>query len=156
MKILRPIHVCRALLALALTTAAVAAERDEVPESIRQGLRTYSESNYNIATEIWMKNISAEQPGDLKKEFLSLGRIEHIYGSYEGYDLVQQVTFSPRTKRVYLVMYFERGPLWIYFDVFQRKDNTWLINGVRSDLNAEEILPESRFRLGAPGPRPRP
>jgi hypothetical protein len=145
---------CAALF-LALATVGAAAERDEIPESILLGLKTYQTSSYSVAVELWLKNAAVEQPEEFKKELLGLARAEQIYGVYEGFDVVQQLSFSPRTKRITLVLYFEKGPLWADFDVFRRKDNTWAINGAHLSLSVDGVLRESLTKLSGPGGRSR-
>jgi hypothetical protein len=141
------------LLLCALCVSVQAA--DEVPDPVKLGLKSYAESNAAIATDVWLKNSYAENAAELKKELLGLGQVERVYGSFEGHDVVHLIAFSSRAKRVYLVLYFERGPAWVYFDVYQKRDSQWVINGARLELNAEEILPETLLRRVSSTPRGR-
>jgi hypothetical protein len=121
--------------------SVVCQARDDLPDPVKQGLVAYAEGNFNIATDIWLKNAVLENPNAVKKE-LDFASVERLYGIFDGYELVKETVLSSRAKRMYVAINYERGPLWLYFDVFQKRDGTWTINAIKMNKNAEELFPE--------------
>jgi hypothetical protein len=140
MKIVALRRVAAALLFLA--TGAFLSAKEDLPDAVRQGLVAYAEGTFPIAIDVWLKNAALDDVAAAKQELNAIGAAEHLFGVYEGYEVVREVVLSSRIKRVYLVLNYERGPLWIFFDVYQKKDSTWEINRVKTNKNPEELLPE--------------
>lgn len=141
MSLLRSLLVS-GLLNLAVAGAVSAAPIDDLPTPVREGLKAYPEGSHTVAVDAWMRHVVAENAADVKAHLAGLQRVERLYGAFDSVDIVHRAPLSNRAQRLYLAMHFERGVVWIVFDVYQKRDQQWVINGVRYALNPVEILPE--------------
>lgn len=130
------------LFLLAFSASVYSAPVDDLPPPVREGFKAYPEGSYTVAVDAWLRHAAVENSIELKSRLLKLEGASHLYGTFEEVDIVHRTTLSNRAQRLYLAMHFERGTVWICFDVYQKRDQQWVINGVRYSLNPVEILPE--------------
>jgi hypothetical protein len=119
---------------------------NRLPEPIIAGLEAYSKDGCNAAVDVWLKNSVMDRVPGARGQLAQIAQVEEFYGRYEGYELVRDSMLTPRLVRYYLAIYYERGPLWVYFDIYEKKDGSFLITEVQFNTKANLILPSDFFR----------
>jgi hypothetical protein len=92
---------------------ALAQNRSEPPALINQGLLAYAQNGLNTALQLWLHNS------------------------------LHTVALTPRVTRVYLVLYYERAPLWAWFDLYRTRQGTEVISDVFFSPKVQVILPSA-------------
>ena len=111
---------------------------DRLPPVIVSGLQAYKEKGADEAIKAWIK----DSPIDGSKEALgqanNLRMIENFYGSYQTYELVSSRSISPRIQVLFLVLDFEKGPLFAKFVVY-RSQGGWIVTSFDFNTKSELI-----------------
>ncbi|MBW8781545.1 MAG: hypothetical protein JF599_06630 [Verrucomicrobia bacterium] len=127
---------------LCVALPAVRAEvRPPVPELISQGLNAYAQTGLNAALQIWLQNSLLDRNTLLKTELGVLKQADATYGLFESGEVMRQVSITPRVTRVYLVLYYERAPLWAYFDLYRTRTGSQVISDIFFSNKVQVILP---------------
>ena len=69
-----------------------------------------------------------------------LGQIETAYGKMVGFDVLRVVIVSPALQRVYILVKFEKGPVYAAFDCYKTPAG-WIIPILNLNTKASEVLP---------------
>lgn len=135
---------CVALVAvtLALATRAVAQSRD-LPPIVRAGLEAYKARGADSALATWLKNspVPAQSTPPARA---ALEQIESSYGHMTGYDVLSVVPLGSHVARTYLMILYERGPLYAWFDTYRSTDD-WVLTGFLFNTKPDLILPPALF-----------
>lgn len=140
MKTPLPAFVLGALLALT-PLAASAQTKPPVPELINQGLNAYAQSGLNTALQIWLQNSLLDRDTLLRSELAALKRADATFGLFESGEVMRVAVITPRVTRVYLVLYYERAPLWAWFDLYRTRAGNQVISDVFFSPKVQVILP---------------
>ena len=112
-----------------------------VPELINQGLNAYAQSGLNTALQIWLQNSLLDRDTLLRGELAALKRADAAYGLFESGEVMRVAVITPRVTRVYLVMYYERAPIWAWFDLYRTRSGNQVISDVFFSPKVQVILP---------------
>jgi len=136
---MRPLAPLCAGLLLAATGGA--AQTPEPPPVVRAGLEAYRQQGAAAAFRIWLVGspIPEGQVGSNKAAF---DQIEIGYGHMVGYDVLKVVPVGPHVSRTYIVMLYEKGPVYIYFDCY-RGSERWIMTAFFFHARPDSILPRS-------------
>lgn len=127
------------LAVVSLTTARA----DALPEVVSKGLNSLKISGPPAALEAWMAGSAQEKDAAARSKLLgALSAVEDHYGRSTGYEIIQAFPLTPSTLRVYGVILFERGPLYVRWDCYKTMDAGWIIPEFQFDMTADEILPQ--------------
>ncbi len=128
-------------LLLALPFAAFAQSKPPVPELIKQGLDAYAQSGLNTALDIWLQRSLLDRTTLLRSELAALKQADSQYGLFESGEVMDVAIITPRVTRVYLVLYYERAPLWAWFDLYRTRSGNQVISDVFFSPKVRVILP---------------
>ncbi|HEY9248531.1 MAG TPA: hypothetical protein VIO38_05345 [Rariglobus sp.] len=126
---------------LAFSPAVRADSKPAVPELINQGLNAYAQSGLNTALQIWLQNSLLDRNVLLRGELATLKQADASYGLFESGEIMHVAVITPRVTRVYLVMYYERAPIWAWFDLYRTRNGNQVISDVYFSTKAQVILP---------------
>jgi len=116
--------------------------RPEVPAIVTRGLEAYRANGLSGALEVWLAASPVGDNATAKAGMLTgLAPLETVYGKMVGWDIVDVIEVSAHVRRVYVVVRLERGPLYGFFDCYQKASDDWIIPGVLFHAKAQEILP---------------
>ena len=121
--------------------AARAQTRQPIPDLINQGLIAYTQTGLNAALQVWLQNSLLDRATLLKSELSILKQADASYGLLESGEVMRQVAITPRVTRVYMVFYYERAPLWAYFDLYKTRNGNQVISDVFFSNKVQVILP---------------
>jgi hypothetical protein len=134
-----------ALAALALFVAtpfkAHAQARPPIPDLINQGLTAYAQNGLSNALQIWLQNSLLDRATLLRGELAALKYADAQYGLFESGEVMRVAVITPRVTRVYLVLYYERAPLWAWFDLYRTRNGSQVISDVYFSPKVQVILP---------------
>jgi hypothetical protein len=131
------------LLIIALPSDAQVVDRPtDVPQIVTAGFAAYESKGSRAALGVWLQGSPASNPATTEQMIASLAPIEAAYGSVTGHEILRVVPVSPSLRRVYGIIRYERGPLFISFDCY-RTGKDWIIPTFLTNTRAAEILPAS-------------
>lgn len=133
--------VSLAILFTGLFSITQAQSRLQPPALINQGFLAYSQNGLNAALQIWLQNSLLDRATLLRGELAALKYADTHYGSFENGEVMHTVAITPRVTRVYLVLYYEKAPLWAYFDLYRLRNGNQAISDVFFSPKVQVILP---------------
>jgi hypothetical protein len=139
---LRPVFVLSVLM-FCHAPFALAQNRSEPPALINQGLLAYAQNGLNTALQLWLHNSLLDRSTLLKGELAALKYADANYGAFESGEVMHTVALTPRVTRVYLVLYYERAPVWAWFDLYRTRQGTEVISDVFFSPKVQVILPSA-------------
>jgi hypothetical protein len=117
---------------------ALRAQTSKLPPVVRAGLEVYKVSGSAAAVTRWLKGSPVtDVSGNAAKGF---EQIETAYGRMVGYEVLDVVPFGTYASRTYLVILYEKGPAFAWFDCYLPKDE-WIVTGFLFNAKPDPILP---------------
>jgi hypothetical protein len=113
---------------------------DVVPRFVVNGFNSYKSVGPEAALKAWTEFSALENSKESADQVSYLHQVQGLYGPFEGYDFISSRLLTPRTRIVYVVMNYERGPLFAKFVIY-RAAQRWLLSGIDFNLREEMILP---------------
>ena len=133
------------LLGLVLIAGRAGAQGSPLPKIVIDGLDTYQKSGIDPACDVWLAGSPLQSDANARANVVnSIHTIEAAYGKFTGYEYIGTVTFSPSARRYYLVFLYEKGPLYVWFEVYTTGGKD-IIPSFLCNTKASLILPESFF-----------
>jgi len=115
----------------------------DIPSIITDGLNAYQKSGGKAALAAWLKGSPMENDTTTNIGMSGLlGQIETAYGKMVGFDVLRVVPVSPSLQRIYILIRFEKGPVYASFDCYKAAAG-WIIPIMNLNTKASEILPAS-------------
>jgi hypothetical protein len=113
---------------------------DEVPAIVLSGLKAYKDKGADEAVRAWIKGSAIDGSKEALTQANNLRQIEDYYGSYRDFEVVAITDVTPKTRAVYIVLDFEKGPLFAKFVVY-RPNESWILVNFNFNTKEEAILP---------------
>src|SRR5437773_1555036 len=96
---------------LAVVSSAFA--QKDIPGVVTDGLNAYQKSGGKAALTAWLKGSPMENDTTTSISMSGLlGQIDTAYGKMVGFDVLQVVLVSPVLQRIYVLIRFEKGPVY--------------------------------------------
>jgi hypothetical protein len=131
------------LLIVAIPAGAQAADRStDVPRIVTAGFAAYESKGSRAALAAWLEGSPVSNPATTEQMVASLAPVEAAYGNVIGHETLRVVPVSASVRRVYGIIRYERGPLFIAFDCYWTGKD-WIIPMFLTNTKAAEILPAS-------------
>ena len=112
-----------------------------VPRIVVDGLEKYQFSGAAVAVPVWLQFAGPRIQERAAGYIDALREAEDYYGKFVGYHVVDMQKLTPATSVVYLVLNYERGPLFARFRVYEYK-NTQYVTEFATALTVEAVFPE--------------
>ena len=128
------------LFLLAAPVAAAPMNTSTLPPVITDGLKAYKDTGPEEAVKAWIKGSPIDGSREALSQSNNLHQVQDFYGAYQDYDLVKIVTVSPRIMDVYLVLDFQKGPLFSKF-VLYRTDQGWVLTSFNFNTKTDAVFP---------------
>jgi len=122
---------------VSLATPPLGGQTPALPPVIRAGMEAFKVRGHDAALARWIKDSPITDPSEAAKAFT---QIESVYGRMTGYEVLDVVPFGTYSSRSYLVILFEKGPVYARFDCFRPKDD-WVIIDFVFNTKPDPILP---------------
>ncbi|MHB8412326.1 MAG: hypothetical protein ACYDDI_10330 [Candidatus Acidiferrales bacterium] len=98
----------------------------DVPKIVLSGLEAYKAEGPEAAVKAWIKGSPSEGSKDALSESNILRQIQDFYGAYKTFDVISFRNLSPTTRITYLILDYEKGPLFAKF-VSYRTERGWIL-----------------------------
>jgi len=115
---------------------------DVMPSIVISGLKAYKADGPEAAIKSWVKGSAVENSVEAQSQASVFRQVESVYGKYIGYELIMSKRISKQTEMVYIVMNFEKGPVFANFLVYKYQE-TEIISQLNFHTKPEAILPQS-------------
>jgi len=113
---------------------------DAIPPFVLGGLEEYRNKNLEDAVKTWLKGSASEGMG-INHRAEELRRFVENNGAFQSWELMSTRNYSARFRIVYLVLHFEKRPVFASFQVY-RSDQGWiLLNNYAFNEDPDKILP---------------
>jgi hypothetical protein len=122
------------------TPATTPAPAPVLPQVVVSGLDGYKAKGAEEAVRLWVKDSPLEGSKDAESQVTSLRQIEQLYGAYQWFEVVRIREVSPRTLVVYLIIDYERGPLFARFTVY-RSNHRWIMTYFDFNTREDGVFP---------------
>jgi hypothetical protein len=110
------------------------------PPIITNGLSIYKAKGPEEAIKAWIKGSPIDGSKEALMQANNLRSIEGYYGTYQSFEVVSTRTLSSKTKIFYLVLEFEKSPIFAKFLVFKTAEG-WTVTSFDFNTKSELILP---------------
>ncbi len=135
------------LLFLIVTSLSTSQQTPRLPTPVESGLQAYQTSGATAAVRSWLADSPlASQRDLLNKTVAEFKAIEQTYGAFSSYEVLGIKSFGQRSLRCYLVLQYEKGPVFIYFDSY-RTAKRWTVTGFLFNTKADLILSSGFFEV---------
>lgn len=112
-----------------------------IPSVVVDGMEKYHFNSADEAVKIWLQPTGEQSQETATTYADTLRDTEKVYGKFIDYHLISVKWLSPSTALVYLVLNYERGPLFVRFVVYEYK-STQLVTQIDFGLVPEVVFPE--------------
>ena len=115
---------------------------ESLPPIIVSGLEAYKNKGPEEAVRTWTKGSAIDGSKDALSQANVLRQVQDYYGAYQAFEVVSTKDLSPKTRVIYLVLDFEKGPLFAKFVVY-RSDQSWILAYFNFNTKEELVFPSS-------------
>ena len=126
-----------------LVAAASAAQGLSVPSIVRRGLDAYRSGGADAAVRAWLANSPLAHDSGAANSVSFLHRLEQLYGPVIGDDVLKVNAIGTHVVRAYVVLLYEKGPVYMWFECYQTPRAQWLISAFLFNARPDAILPPS-------------
>lgn len=126
---------------LVMGAAGAAKESDDPLALVRKGLSVYAEKGPREALDAMLVGSPIEGSKEALSQANVLLQIAEFYGPYRGYSIARVVKVSDSTRFAYLVLNFERGPLFGCFVLYERPGFGWVLPQFKFHTEAQQVWP---------------
>jgi len=119
----------------------------DVPGLITAGLDAYKAKGPEEAIRVWVRNGPLDGDKDAMSQANMLRQVQDWYGAYQSYDVITGRDLTQRVKIIYMVMNFEKGPLFAKF-VCYRSDREWTVTNFVLNTKEMVVLPTDVMLTG--------
>jgi hypothetical protein len=143
-KHLRSLALGILLLAIGSHDIAIAQSHasDDIPKIILSGFEAYKAEGAEAAISAWIKGSPLEGSKDALSQANILRQIQDFYGPYKSFDLIRSRNLTPNCRIIYVVMNYDKGPLFAKFTVYQSTQG-WVLTNFLFNTKDEVVLPST-------------
>jgi len=113
----------------------------DIPHVVIAGLEAYKDKGPDEAVKAWIKDSPLDGNKDALTQANMLRQVQDFYGLYQSFETISTEDLSRRVRVVYLVMNFDKGPLFAKFVTYHSEDHGWVLTSFNFNTKAELILP---------------
>lgn len=143
------------LLSHAVTASAQSPSPGPLPSNIAQALETFrtdgAAAGVKALTPGWSSGADADKQVQLIDAF---AKLEPFAGKMLGYDVARTVSVSNHLQRNYLVLLYERQPVYLLLTLYQPPGTPWQVVTFNFHTDPRQVFPpsllESEFPAGKP------
>jgi hypothetical protein len=137
------------LLGMDATTSASVAEH--LPPPMLKGLQALQDGKCRDAFDLWT---SSWQSGDdaVKRQQLMSGceLLAQVGGPFHGYDIVRVVNVTPHLCRAFVLLRYEKQPMYLLLTAYAPSDDQWKVVTVTWHTDPNQVFPAGVLNDPAP------
>jgi len=135
-------RACWTLATLLIASAPSLSAQRDVPKIVRDGLEAFRvqgvDAGIRALTPQWTLESDRANQDYLIETF---GKITPAAGRVTGSDIAAIHDVSAHVRKVYVVLLFERMPVYMVLTTFQPIDKDWAVVNITFNTNVKEIFP---------------
>lgn len=120
--------------------SSVPSPTNDVPSVVIAGLDAYRTKGLKPAYAIWGNGTLEFDQAAKDAVIAGLAQVELTYGKMSGYNIVKTVVIGSAVQRVYIVLLYERGPVFAYMDCYKSGEK-WLVTDLLFHTKANAVFP---------------
>jgi len=112
----------------------------DVPPIIVAGMDAYKSKGPDEAVKAWIKGSPIDGSKEAMSQANNLRQVQDFYGSFLSFDVVSTREISPSVHILYLVLNYEKGPLFAKY-ILYRSGTEWILTSFVFNTSETAILP---------------
>lgn len=112
----------------------------DIPAVIVSGLEAYKQKGPEEAVRILIKDGPLDGSKDALGQANILRQVQDYYGTYRNYEFISSREISTTTRVFYLILKYDKGPLFSKFVVY-RSDQGWIMTNFLFNTKEEAVFP---------------
>lgn len=130
------------LVAILLTPSTATAQAPALSAHVKEGLQAYEDAGAEGAIGVWLRWWNTAGDSVARGALLnSLREVEVVAGQLVGHDPIAVVPIGAALRREFVLILYERRPLFAVFDVYGPYDATGRIVNVSWNLAPQDVWP---------------
>jgi len=115
----------------------------KLPPVVEEGLRFLRDQGAEAAVVPWTRTWSTSADSGKRVQLqVGIGNLVAYAGRLNSWDIVKIIEVTPHLERIYLVLVFERQPIYAMF-VAYKPGNEWIVTGVNFHTESDKVFPPS-------------
>jgi hypothetical protein len=120
-----------------------------VPPIVTAGLEAYQAGGVDAALDAWLAGSPVEREPAAREGIRGLSTtLAPLYGKMIGSETLGVVAIGQSVRRVYIMVRYERGPAYAFFDCYRTPSGTWIIPAFLMNAQPGPILPATMLTPG--------
>lgn len=132
----------RQSLAASEETSAVQEDYSSVPSIVSDSLQLYREQGAEAFIKSILKGSPLEGDEGSAKELERMRAVEKYYGKMLRHNFVNVLKVTSFYKKIYVILQFEKGPVFCGIDCYYTSKNTWIVSAFAFDTDIEKVFPD--------------
>ena len=108
---------------------------------VQRGLDAYVNTDASGAVKAWLKGSALETDPRATSQAHALRQVEDFYGKVESYQLIAEYEVSERSRMVYFVVHYAKGPAFGRMLVYRTASGEWVSTEFRFNTDAAQVFP---------------
>lgn len=118
------------------------AQGPSIPAVVTEGLDLLIADQRADAVAAWGRTWSGADTAQKATLRASLEELSGLLGRPHAYDLVRTFEIGPNVRRLYMIIRYDKQPLFAFFLVY-RPSEEWQVNAVRWNTDATAVFPST-------------
>jgi hypothetical protein len=135
-------------LALVMVPATAQAQQADLPPVLSRAFALLQADSLEAATRLWARTwTSPADSGKAEAILDGMRRTREMAGAFRGYDVIRTEAVSPHLKRTYVLMLYERVPVYGQFLMYNPGANpaAWQMQTVNWNTEVDKVWPASMW-----------
>lgn len=134
------------LLAVVFVTglAPLMSAQERLPPLVMRGLQALQDQRCRDAIDIWTGDWQWPRDTERRQALMSTCDFLQEFGAaLHGYDVFRVVTVTPHLTRIYIVLRYERHPMYLMVSAYAPADDEWRVTAINWDRDPDKVFPET-------------
>ncbi len=125
----------------AQTTSPERGHKEDIPHFLVAGFEAYKDKGPEEAVRAWIKDSPIDGSKDALSQANMLRQVQDFYGAYRGFDLINTQDLTDRVRIIYVVVNYDKGPLFAKFIVYRPEEHGWLLTSFKFHTDPTVVMP---------------
>jgi hypothetical protein len=137
---------------LALAAPAPADGQDRIPPLVTKGLQALQEQRCRDAFDVWTSDWQWPRDAARRQELMATcDFLAEVGAALHGYDIFRVVAVTPHLSRIYIVLRYERHPMYLMVSAYALVDGDWRVTSINWDRDPDKVFPLTILDPQMPG-----
>ena len=131
-----------AVILIALGVPRAAATQDQLPPIVTKGLVALQEQRCRDAFDIWTGDWQWPRDTERRQRLVATcDFLSEVGASLRGYDLYRVTYLTPHLARIFIVLRYERHPMYLALTAYSPADPEWRVTDIAWDRDPDKVFP---------------